>query len=154
MQLKRLNDKTSLTKKYLGINSVIKRKTMWNKTGIYIATPTSNTLKSIYRAQNYKTQVNNEHLKIGITKDSFQLRSKCYYDNFDNEVDFIPLVAIDRNKLKEIENKVLNRIKDEFTRVGRAREWFDTNNKARIISILISTLNHENVEYEFLKSDS
>ena len=94
-----------------------------NKTGIYIAIPTSNTLKSIYRAQNYKTQVNNEHLKIGITKDSFQSRSKCYYDNFDNEVEFIPLVAINRDVLKEVEAKVLAQIKIEFNRVGRAREW-------------------------------
>jgi len=58
-----------------------------------IAIPTSAVLKSIYRVQNYKTQVNNEHLKIGITKDSFESRSRCYYDNFDNEVEFIPLIT-------------------------------------------------------------
>ena len=124
---------------------------MWNQTGIYIAIPTSAVLKSIYRAQNYKTEVNNEHLKIGITKDSFQSRSKCYYDNFDNEVEFIPLVAINRDVLKEVEAKVLAQIKIEFNRVGRAREWFDTNDKQRIIKILISTLCKENVEYELLK---
>jgi hypothetical protein len=124
---------------------------MWNQTGIYIAIPTSAVLKSIYRAQNYKTQVNNEHLKIGITKDSFESRSRCYYDNFDNKVEFIPLVAINMEVLKEVENKVLIQIKNEFRRVGRAREWFDTNDKERIIEILISTLDKENVEYDLLK---
>ena len=123
---------------------------MWNQTGIYIARPTSAVLKSIYRAKNYKTKVNKEHLKIGITKDSFQSRSKCYYDNFDNEVEFIPLVAINRDVLKEVENKVLAQIKIEFNRVGRAREWFDTNDKNRIISILINTLEEENVKFKFI----
>ena len=123
---------------------------MWNQTGIYIAIPTSAVLKSIYRAQNYKTEVNNEHLKIGITKDSFQSRSKCYYDNFDNEVEFIPLVAINRDVLKEVEAKVLAQIKIEFNRMGRAREWFDTNDKNRIISILINTLEKENVKFKFI----
>ena len=123
---------------------------MWNQTGIYIARPTSAVLKSIYRAKNYKTKVNNEHLKIGITKDSFQSRSKCYYDNFDNEVEFIPLVAINRDVLKEVEAKVLAQIKIEFNREGRAREWFDTNDKNRIISILMSTLEEENVKFELI----
>ena len=123
---------------------------MWNQTGIYIARPTSAVLKSIYRAKNYKTKVNKEHLKIGITKDSFQSRSKCYYDNFDDEVEFIPLVAINRDVLKDVENKVLIQIKEEFKTVGKAREWFNTNDKNRIISILMNTLEEENVKFELI----
>jgi hypothetical protein len=118
------------------------------QTGIYIAYPTTPELKSIYRPKNYKTMVNDQHTKIGIAKDSFNSRAKGYYGNFDNEVVFIPLVIIDIKHLELIEKTILSEIKTEFARVGRAREWFNTINRERIIEIVFCTLKLSGIEYE------
>lgn len=119
-----------------------------NKTGIYIAYPTSSVLKSIFRAKNYKAKVNNEHTKIGIAKDSFKARKSGYLSNFDNEVAFIPLVIIsDIKELTRIEKLILSKILFEFSRVGRAREWFLTNNHKRIKEIIMQCVINDGVKH-------
>ena len=118
------------------------------QTGIYIAYPTTSELKSIYKPKNYKTMVNEQHTKVGIAKDSFNSRGKGYYGNFDNEVEFIPLVIINVNHLEQTEKVILSEIKTEFTRVGRAREWFNTNNRKRIIEIVFNTIIALGIEHE------
>ncbi len=122
--------------------------TVFNQTGIYIAYPTTSELKSIYRPKNYKTLVNDQHTKVGIAKDSFKSRSRGYYGNFDNEVEFIPIVIIDVKYLDQIEKLVLSEIKAEFSKVGRAREWFKTTNYKRITEIIFSTLKSTGIEHE------
>jgi hypothetical protein len=118
------------------------------QTGIYIAYPTTSELKSIYKPKNYKTMVNDQHTKVGIAKDSFNSRSKGYYGNFDNEVDFIPLVIIDVKHLGQIEKFILSEINAEFSKVGRAREWFDTTNRKRVTEIVFSTIVASGTEYK------
>jgi hypothetical protein len=108
-----------------------------SKTGIYIAHPTSAVLKSIYKPKNYKTMVNDEHTKVGIAKHSFLARSKGYYSNFDNEVMFKPIVIIeDINLLVIIEKHLLSQIRLEFKRVGRSREWFETNEREKVSDLV------------------
>lgn len=121
---------------------------MIKQTGIYIAYPTTSELKSIYKSKNYKTMVNSQHTKVGIAKDSFNSRSKGYYGNFDNEVDFIPLVIIDVKHLGHIEKIILSEINAEFSKVGRAREWFDTTNRKRVTEIVFSTIVASGIEYK------
>jgi hypothetical protein len=118
------------------------------KTGIYIAYPTSPILKSIYRPKNYKTMVNDQHTKVGIAKDSFASRRKGYVGNFDNEVEFIPIAIVPLGDLIEAENLILGKICNEFTRVGRAREWFNTSEHQRIVEIVVSTLASSDFEHE------
>ena len=123
-------------------------KQMIEQTGIYIAYPTTSELKSIYKPKNYKTMVNNQHTKVGIAKDSFNSRSKGYYGNFDNEVDFIPLFIIDVKHLGQIEKIILSEINAEFSKVGRAREWFDTTNRKKVTEIVFSTIVASGIEYK------
>lgn len=125
---------------------------IYKKTGIYIAYPTSSVLKSIYKAGDYKTRVNDQHTKVGIAKDSFKSRSKGYLGNFDNEVEFIPIVFVDKRHLKRAEDMILSEIKLEFSKVGRAREWFDTLNRKRISDLIFNTLATSGIEYETIQS--
>jgi len=120
------------------------------KTGIYIAYPTSPELKSIYRPKNYKTKVNNQHTKVGIAKDNFNSRKKDYLANFDNEVEFYPIVLVEIEHIDYAESLVISAIKLEFKKVGRAREWFDTSNRQRVSEIILSTLSGSGIECEFV----
>ncbi len=110
------------------------------KTGIYIAYPTSVVLKSIYRPKNYKTQVNDQHTKVGIAKESFGARRMGYVGNFDGEVEFVPIVRIELDRLIEAEQAVLAAVRAEYKRVGRAREWFHTVDRERVKEIVFETL--------------
>jgi hypothetical protein len=122
-----------------------------SKTGIYMAYPTTVVLKSIYRPKNYKTMVNKEHTKVGIAKDSFKARSRGYYSNFDNEVIFTPLAVIqDIQTLINVEKFILSEINSEYSRVGHAREWFNTYNHNRIKDIVAQSLTASGVPHEFL----
>lgn len=117
-------------------------------TGIYMAYPTSPILESIYRPKNYKTQVNDQHTKIGIAKESFKSRESGYLSNFDNEIKFIPLAIVKNEELVSVEKEILLALKNEFSRVGRAREWFSTSDHNRVASIVSSTLHKTGVKFE------
>ena len=123
-----------------------------NKTGIYLAFPTSSVLKSIYRPKNYTTMVNDQHTKVGIAKDSFSSRSRGYLSNFDDEVDFQPLALIDDvEELIAAEKVVLANLRAEYLRVGRAREWFATNDHERVVEIVIAALERSGIQYQPVK---
>lgn len=119
-----------------------------NKTGIYIAYPTSSAMKSIYRPKNYKTMVNDRHTKVGIAKDSFASRRKGYVGNFDNEVNFIPIAIVPREQLGEAERYIIHAIHKNYERVGRAREWFDTSDHEKIVEIIFANLNEGGFSHE------
>lgn len=116
--------------------------------GIYIAFPTSAVLKSIYRPKNYKTTVNDRHTKVGIAKDSFASRRRGYVGNFDGEVEFIPVVTVSADQLAKAEHHILQAMRQEFSTVGRAREWFDTAERQRVIDVVIATLDACRFDYE------
>ena len=118
------------------------------RTGIYIAHPTSPVLKSIYRPKNYKTTVNNQHTKVGIAKKSFASRRKGYVDNFDNEVEFIPITLIPLEQLVKAEHLILNAIHKKYKKVGRSREWFNTSMRQEIAGIIIATLDESGIAHE------
>jgi len=118
------------------------------KTGIYIAYPTSPLLKSIYRPGSYKTKVNDQHTKVGIATKSFASRRKVYFDNFDNEVEFIPITIISSDQLKKAEQLILVEIKRKYKKVGRSREWFNTPKRQEIVEIIISTLAESGIAHE------
>ena len=118
------------------------------KTGVYIAYPTSPILKSIYRPKNYKIMVNDQHTKVGIAKDSFASRRKGYVGNFDNEVEFIPIAVVPLEQLIEAERHILSAVRNKYTRVGRAREWFNTPERQRIVEIVVATLATSGFDHE------
>ncbi len=74
-------------------------------TGVYIAFPTSETMKPIYRGS--KTKVNSRHTKVGITTDSFATRDSEYAKTFDGEVTFTPFASVPANRLKVLEDRIL-----------------------------------------------
>ena len=120
------------------------------ETGIYIAFPTSRVMKSIYRPKNYKTLVNDQHTKVGITKNSFASRRKSYTDNFDNQVNFIPLAIVHPDQLNKAETSILKVIREKYKRVGRAREWFHTQNRDDLIELILTTLTASDIEHELI----
>ena len=122
---------------------------MLNRTGVYIAYPTSPTLKSIYRPKNYKTKVNDQHTKIGIAKNNFKSRKSDYLGNFDNEVEFMPVVLIAPEFLEAIEKSIVSVLCSNFRRVGRT-EWFCTTDRRRISEIIVKTLVESGIEHEYV----
>lgn len=120
------------------------------RTGVYIAYPTSPILKSIYRPKNYKTKVNDQHTKVGIASDSFRSRKCSYLGNFDNEVEFIPVVFVDREFLDAVEKLIITVLWSNFSRVGRSREWFCTSDRRRISDIIAKTLVDSGIKHELV----
>ncbi len=117
-------------------------------TGIYIVYPTSSTLKSIYKSKDYKTKVNDQHVKVGIAKESFRSRKSGYLGNFDNEVEFLPFILMRQEFLENAEKKVIAAICTKFSRVGYSREWFNTTNIQEVAKIIAKTLLENNIEHE------
>lgn len=105
-----------------------------DSTGIYVAFPTTTKLKPTYR--NHKSMVNLRHTKVGITTDSFRKRSNEYHRTFNNEVKFIPLVAMPAKNLAEVEGEILNVLRSQYSNVGRTKEWFDTDDRENIVNII------------------
>jgi len=107
--------------------------------GVYIAFPTSETLKPIYRGA--KTQVNCFHTKIGISKVSFLNRRSRYMNTFHGELVFTPLVKLLPVNMSSVEKKILQRLKlMNYNRVGNAREWFNTNDRKEVVNIIYAVL--------------
>jgi hypothetical protein len=103
-------------------------------TGIYIAYPTTQVLKPIYRK--LKTQVNSAHTKVGITTGRFSTREQEYMRTFNGEVRFVPIVAVPALQLRAIEHVILSEMRSRYAPVGRAREWFDTTEHEAIIQLV------------------
>ena len=76
------------------------------------------------------------HTKVGITKDSFIARENGYKATFDGEVEFVPIAEIAVDRLEELERAILNKVSNQYGKVGRAREWFDTDDRKSLISLI------------------
>jgi hypothetical protein len=107
-------------------------------TGIYMVFPTSEALRPIYRG--YKTHVNHRHTKVGIASTSFAARQRSYAGTFGPEVEFVPLVAVARHRLRSVEQQILESLSRRFRRVGDAREWFDTCDRELIASLVLDAV--------------
>lgn len=103
-----------------------------------MAYPTTSVLKPIYRK--LKTQVNDQHTKVGITTDSFAIREREYKNTFQGEVVFVPLAEAPATRLAEIENLLLVELKSRYQRVGQAREWFNTTDRDEISKIALAVV--------------
>jgi len=126
----------------------MRKKPISEETGIYLVYTKSTKLQSIYKAKNYKTQVNNQYTKIGITQNSFASRKKTYEANFGSDLVFKELIILDKKHLKNVEDEIINKLKQEFNKVGSSREWFDTTDRGRIIEIVRDILSKTNFYYE------
>ena len=126
----------------------MRKKHISEETGIYLVYTKSTKLQSIYKAKNYKTQVNNQYTKIGITQNSFASRKKTYEANFGSDLVFKELIILDKKHLKNVEDEIINKLKQEFNKVGSSREWFDTTDRGRIIEIVRDILSKTNFYYE------
>jgi hypothetical protein len=119
-------------------------------TGVYIAYPTSPALKSINRAKHYMAAVNDRHTKVGVTYCSFQSRRSCYLANFDNEIEFVPVAAMDPEDLPYAHLLILEAVGTFYDRVGDAREWFKTAHRQRITGIVVDTLNEHGIKFRLV----
>jgi hypothetical protein len=108
-----------------------------NATGVYMAFPTTDRLKPIYR--DLKTHVNSSHTKVGVTTDSFSVREREYKRTFGGEVEFVRLVALRPEDLPTFEDLLLNEMRKRYRNVGNAREWFETTARAEI-ALLVTQL--------------
>jgi hypothetical protein len=124
-------------------------KELMENTGIYLTYPKDKAKQSIYKAKNYKTEVNNQCTKIGIVETSFASREKAYKKNF-GDIEFMSLAIVNKADLKTIEKTILIEIKKEFKKVGRSREWFHTTNRNRIIDIVRDVLCQSNISCEII----
>ena len=107
-----------------------------NKKGMYITYTKSNKFESIFKPKNYKTKINKEFTKFGITEKDFKSRKKCYTDNFGEDIVFIPIPVSEGINLKALEKEILKMLKLKYQRAGRAREWFHTTDRSYIISLI------------------
>ena len=105
-----------------------------HRIGVYLAYPTSSQLKRIDR--NLQTRVNHSHTKVGKTSSSFQVRRAYYEKVFGGEVRFEPLAEVPPERMAEVEREVLHRLSLRYSRVGHAREWFSTDDREAIASIV------------------
>jgi len=103
-------------------------------TGIYVACPTTGEMKPIYRGA--ATWVNNRHTKVGITKKSFAARRAYYEKVFGGEVEFTPLAEVPSHLLDGLEREMLLALSRQFRKVGNAHEWFDTDDRETVISLV------------------
>ena len=124
-----------------------------DRTGIYLAFPTSSMLKSIYPQKHYKTMVNDQHTKIGIPKDSLRARKCSYLRTFNNEVEFIPIAFVEQAFLEFIEDRILLERRSRFSRVGKSREWFHTLDRRKVIELVSKVLFESNIAYKLLSND-
>ena len=121
-----------------------------NLTGIYIAYPTSPALKPINRVTHGQAEVNDRYTNVGVTYCSFLSRRSCYLANFDDEVEFLPVVAVEPEHLTYAHELVLEAVGTCYDRVGHAREWFQTAHRQRIIGIIVDTLNEHGIEFSLV----
>ena len=109
-----------------------------NETGVYMAYPTTSVLKPVYRG--YKAQVNDMHTKVGITEDSFSSRKNSYLKTFGGEVKFIPVAEIKIAELKNVEKIIVADLSTKFQKVGRTREWFETNDRNMVLEMVLESI--------------
>ena len=71
--------------------------------------------------------------------------------NFDDECEFHPIVRVDDvDDLIAVEQVILNRIRGTFHRVGRAREWFHTADRAALREMVLFAMAESGIDYEIL----
>ena len=81
---------------------------------------------------------------------AFLAVKKGYLENFDNEVDFIPVATIGSEHLGHIEAQIISAIQSEFQKVEQTNEWFDTSDRQRILEIISNTLATSGIEYQYI----
>jgi len=124
---------------------------IWNKVGLYIAYPTSSTLKYVFKVKSYKGMVNEKHTKIGVTTRNFGDRKKQYLHSFDNEVVFKPVAIIPVESICKVDSIVLTEIKKEFNIVPNTRKWIETSNHQKIIEIILTSLTKSGYNFEAVR---
>ena len=106
----------------------------WSATGIYIAYPTTDVLKLTYPG--HRTYVNHKHTKVGMAKRSFRARAADYKQVFQGEIEFVPVALVHREFLSTMETYVLAELLTRYKTVGYTQEWFDTDDRRSIVSLL------------------
>jgi hypothetical protein len=106
--------------------------------GVYMAYPTSDVLKPIYRL--LKTQVNIAHTKVGITIKSFGEREREYRRTFQNEVTFVRVAAVPLALIPVVEAAILADLGGCYSRVGKAREWFECADREAVLQRVLAVI--------------
>lgn len=119
---------------------------MDDKTGIYVAYPTSQTLKVTYK--NAKTKVNDQHTNVGSTSDSFKSRRKGYQETFHKEVEFFPVVFLDKELVDRAHNLILDALHQHFKKVGQSDTWFETPDHQNVLAIIIKTMEGSDIKHK------
>ena len=111
--------------------------------GIYMAYPTSLIMKSIWRQnpprKDYEAKVNYRHTKVGQAR-HFGRRARDYLKNFDGQIRFVPICAVNLEELDYLELLVTTAMYAEFPVVPKTREWYVTTDRERVREIVLSVL--------------
>ena len=109
-----------------------------NTTGVYIAYSRAEQFRIAHSGPG--TLVNRQHTRVGFTTESFAASGREYREAFGNRVKFIPIAEIPRANLQQFEKLVLATVGRAHPRVGASAGWFDTQDRASIISLIYRLL--------------
>lgn len=107
-------------------------------TGIYLAYP--RTEESRVDREGQWTLVNCKHTKVGFAAHSFRASSAQYRRDFDGNVKFMPLAEVPAQDLAEVEQALISKLSSRFPRVSCAANWFVTQDRQSIISMIYAQL--------------
>jgi len=105
-----------------------------SSTGIYMAYPRADEFKVAHTGPG--TLVNSRHTKIGLAKVSFHASAERYRRTFDDRIKFIPLVEVLPNRIALVEKELMSALGQRHSRVGAAQNWFDTQDRESMISLI------------------
>lgn len=107
-------------------------------TGIYIAYSRSETLQVANTSP--VALVNCRHTKVGFATDSFLASAENCRKDFGNRLKFIPLLEVSPRDIPGLQKNILALLDRRFSRVGAASNWFDTQDRQAIITLIYSLL--------------
>jgi hypothetical protein len=119
--------------------------------GLFIAYPTSSTMKSIFSPKGYKATVNRQHTKIGITKRGFkETLARNFVKTFDGQVEILPVALIAPEYLDGAKAKVRKALSQRFPIVDETKDWFHSSDHNKFKDIIGKTLAASGIEHEYI----
>ena len=116
-----------------------------NAGGIYLCYPFRDALiHSRHGHEVHKVAINNQHTKIGECI-RFAAREKSYQKTLGGVV-FLPLLILrEKNEREQMEAEIRTQLLTEFSMVPTKMDWFDTTERDRMIDIMISCGDRDNL---------
>ena len=107
-------------------------------TGIYLAYPRTEAFRVDREGQ--WTLVNCKHTKVGFAAHSFSASSAQSRRDFEGDIKFMPLAEVPAQDLAALEQTVISHMCSRYERVSCAANWFVTQDRQAIISMIYALL--------------